>query len=406
MTDQTDCIIVGGGIGGSVLALSLGKKGRNVLVLEREIKTPTTVGRPEILSSFTLAFFKQLGMSEKILSDAAEPLSGLKLSHPKKGLLLELTPEDFKRNHVQPYTTDPARMRAILMEQACQQPTVQLQHGVEVTQLIKKGSQVIGVRAMAEGKEVEYRASLVVGDDGGRSRIRQELGIALTAKEFPVLFVAAGGPTLPELKNKIGQAWLNPCRINQGIFGGIFMPIPGNRSALVFLMKQKTYDRYKNNPALFYQEAKNLSPLCDPLEKYFSFPTQFGLFHRPFGHAATYVADGAALMGDAAHPVTPAGGQGANASISDAMALAQVTDAALKEKNFSAKRLSEYETLRRLANTRSLQFSVRGNQALNLLQLFPWLGIFAPALLRRVNNTPHLKNNFIQTVSRTFLSYP
>ncbi len=406
MTDPKDCIIVGGGIGGSVLALALGKKGRSVLMLEREMTTPTSAGRPEILSSFTLAFFKQLGIGKELLADAAEPLSGLKLFHPKKGLLLELTQEDFKRNQVQPHTTDPARTRAILMESACAQRGVQLQHGIEVTQLIKKNSQVIGVRAVKEGKEIEYYAPLVVGDDGGRSRIRQELGIGITIKEFPVIFVATAGPILPELKNKIGQAWIAPQQINHGIFGGIFMPIPGNRSALVFLMKQKSYDRYKNNPDRFYEEAKNLSPLCARLENAFSFPNQFGIFHRPFGHAATYVADGAALMGDAAHPVTPAGGQGANASIADAMALAQVADAALTEKNFSAKRLSEYETLRRSANTRSLQFSVRGNQALNLLQRFPWLGLFLPPLLHHVNKTPRLKNNFIQTFSRTFLSYP
>jgi len=42
------------------------------------------------------------------------------------------------------------------------------------------------------------------------------------------------------------------------------------------------------------------------------------------GHAPRYGAAGAVVMGDAAHPVSPAGGQGANMSIADARALAEL----------------------------------------------------------------------------------
>jgi 2-polyprenyl-6-methoxyphenol hydroxylase-like FAD-dependent oxidoreductase len=45
---------------------------------------------------------------------------------------------------------------------------------------------------------------------------------------------------------------------------------------------------------------------------------------RLWGHAKKYGIAGAMLMGDAAHPVSPAGGQGANMSVADATAMAEL----------------------------------------------------------------------------------
>jgi 2-polyprenyl-6-methoxyphenol hydroxylase-like FAD-dependent oxidoreductase len=53
-------------------------------------------------------------------------------------------------------------------------------------------------------------------------------------------------------------------------------------------------------------------------------------------------------MGDAAHPVSPAGGQGANMSIADARALAEI---AVRN---PSQLLEEYEYRRRKDNERSL----------------------------------------------------
>ena len=36
--ETADCVIVGGGIGGAVLALLLARKGRRVVVLEKELR--------------------------------------------------------------------------------------------------------------------------------------------------------------------------------------------------------------------------------------------------------------------------------------------------------------------------------------------------------------------------------
>ena len=54
------------------------------------------------------------------------------------------------------------------------------------------------------------------------------------------------------------------------------------------------------------------------------FPHDFVRIRRPWGHAPRYGGEGAILMGDAAHPVSPAGGQGANMSVANATVLAEL----------------------------------------------------------------------------------
>lgn len=406
MEANADCIIVGGGIGGAVLALALAEKGRRVFVLERSPKTPAIANRPEVLSSYTINFFKQLGVGEQMLEEAARPLKGIRFFHSKRGILFEFNEGDFVRNKVQPYYTDPARTRSLLIEKASAHDSVDLLHGIEVKELIRDKDSVIGVRAVQNDSQIEFRAPIVVGDDGGNSLIRREAGFSIQTKELPAVFVTTAGNRLPAMEEDIGQGWLQPRHLNKGILGGVFMPLPGNRCAVVFIMKEANFEKYKKGPESFYNEALELSPLCERLDLQFKFPNDFFMIHRPFGHASNYAGNGVAIMGDAAHPVTPVGGQGANASISDAMALSDIIESAIKEKNYSAKRLSEYETLRRQANSRALKFSRQANTNIRLLGMFPFLENILVPFTQHVNKTPRLKNRFIQAVSKTFLSYP
>ena len=69
------------------------------------------------------------------------------------------------------------------------------------------------------------------------------------------------------------------------------------------------------------------------------------------GQAERYGEPGVLLLGDAAHPVTPAGGQGANLSVNDAACLAQL----LLEAHPDVP--AEYERLRRPASASSRRSS-------------------------------------------------
>ena len=103
-------------------------------------------------------------------------------------------------------------------------------------------------------------------------------------------------------------------------------------------MPHKAWSRFQKEPAdVFYREAARVSPRAGDLRSTLSFPDNFFYHERPLGHAKQYVDHGAALIGDAAHPVTPVGGQGANMAIADAVALGETALEAFDRNDFSSR---------------------------------------------------------------------
>jgi 2-polyprenyl-6-methoxyphenol hydroxylase-like FAD-dependent oxidoreductase len=347
--------------------------------------------------------FDGLGVGGRIRDDAALPLKGLELYRAGGEGLIEFPEQEFREASVQPYSTDPGATRRLLLEKAAGH--VDVRRGIDVNALMREDGKITGVQGVCGDEPVQIRARLVVGDDGGHSIVRQGLGISLPTKDFPVDFLGATGTAGPWASAAIGQGWVNPAGIRQGIFAGLFLPLPGARVAMVFGVTPGAHERFKRLGAKAFQDA--VAALAPPMADFTGshvFPDDFAHIRRPFGHAPCYVADGAALIGDAAHPVTPAGGQGANMSVADAVVLAEVAHEALASGECSAAKLAVYETRRRAANERSLRFSARGAQFLHLLPAIPWAAQGAFALLKRVNRSPDTKRRFLQSVASAFRS--
>jgi 2-polyprenyl-6-methoxyphenol hydroxylase-like FAD-dependent oxidoreductase len=125
------------------------------------------------------------------------------------------------------------------------------------------------------------------------------------------------------------------------------------------------------------------------------FPQDFVRIRRPWGHAPRYGTEGAILIGDAAHPVSPAGGQGANMSVADACVLAEL--ALRNEPNL----LAEYERRRRPANERSMGPT---RVAARIVRVSEWVSpstIFL-SMVRWVARHPSLMRRAIQSFSSRF----
>ncbi len=397
-------MIAGGGIGGAVLALILGKAGKSVAILEKEI-APARIGRPEILALATFEIFDRLGAGRRLREESAIPIRGREIFLAGGELLHRYDSPDFQAENVQPFSVHPGKIREILIEEALRYPGVELFRGQEVTGMMRHKDRISGVRCL-DGSQ--WPASLVVGDDGGYSRVREALGISLRARSFPLGFLAASLPEIPGGKTGYGQIWLRPEALGekQGIFAALFIPQPGPLTSVIFLMTHGAWDHLREAPAEdFYREALRTSPRSAHLREKLSFPGDFFYHQRSYGHAECYGRDGAVLMGDAAHPVAPAGGQGANMAVADAQALGSAALEAFRLNDFSWNMLCAYEKTRRPANARSLRFSQWSGALLRSLQLVPAAApLLIPAVIRLLDHNAFLRKRFIQGVSHAFES--
>jgi 2-polyprenyl-6-methoxyphenol hydroxylase-like FAD-dependent oxidoreductase len=136
-------------------------------------------------------------------------------------------------------------------------------------------------------------------------------------------------------------------------------------------------------------------PGLDPAGSGSEFTARLHANQASVGHVARYGAPGAVIMGDAAHSVSPAGGQGANMSVADAVVLAELM--LRGEPNLVA----EYERRRRPANERSLGPTRFAHTALGLPGwIFP--NLCRRGLLRWLGRHPGPVQRTLRSVSALF----
>ena len=383
-----DFIIVGGGISGAVLANLLGRQGRRAVVLEREAG-PVNRVRPEVLWPATADVLRSL-LPKEWEADWGLPLRGIR-AFERGRMLLDLDAEVFRQAGIQPLSTDPDRSRELLLRQA----QAEVRRGVEVLSLLKEGARVVGVRCrnVADDREEDLRARWTVGDDGGRSLVRQQCGIELPARPFALKIFTFAFRWPNSLPAATVHVWLNPRQRKTGIVALGCIPLPRDEGVGLIPVRPWALDDHQRFDeslrALAGSEPAIAMVLADRQSA-----EKLNLVYPHWGHAEKYGVPGAVLLGDAAHPVTPAGGQGANMAVADAVALAELASES------GDGLLERYEKRRRPANERSVSISRRATRALSLpAWTVDWL---LPGAVRWVNRSPHRFVRFARHFATAF----
>jgi 2-polyprenyl-6-methoxyphenol hydroxylase-like FAD-dependent oxidoreductase len=339
---KSDFVVSGGGIGGAVLAELLARAGKRVVVLEKNLRAPTWT-RPEIFWPVTADFLATL-----ITRDVFAPIDAFDIHDGRR--VDELVPaEALLEARVRPSSADPNVVRELLLERA----TFEVKRGVEVVSLLREDERgealrIGGVRAreVDTGREFDVSAAWTIGDDGVRSAVREGCAIGVDLRMFPVDFLCFG-PLWPEgLSPSRVRLWANRGRTRSGILGLGAVPLPGGRGTGLVLALPRAFEDPR--AAEDWQRFLAGDPLLAAIVGDRSFPGDFTRVRRPWGHAERYGVDGALLLGDAAHPVSPAGGQGASMAVADARALAEILLSGEPDP------VATFERRRRAANARSL----------------------------------------------------
>lgn len=169
----TDVIIVGAGVAGSALAYTLGKDGRRIHVIERDLSEPDRIVG-ELLQPGGYLKLIELGLQDCVEGIDAQSIFGYALFKEGKDTKVAYPLENHHAD-IAGRSFHNGRFIQRMREKAASLPTVRLEQGT-VLSLIEKDGVVKGVKYKSTaGTELETFAPLTVVCDGCFSNLRRSL---------------------------------------------------------------------------------------------------------------------------------------------------------------------------------------------------------------------------------------
>jgi 2-polyprenyl-6-methoxyphenol hydroxylase-like FAD-dependent oxidoreductase len=358
---EASCCVVGGGPAGMMLGYLLARAGVDVMVLEKHADFSRDF-RGDTIHPSTLDLMSELGVLDEFL----------RLPHTQASQLGVVIGQ--KTFNLLDFGHLPTRCKFMAMmpqwdflnfiaTKAKRYPMFRLKMNTGVTDVLKRGNKIVGLRATTEQGEVEVLADLIVACDGRHSTVRRQAGMGV--REFGVTIdvlwfrLPKGAdvqqPSLGYIRDgrilltiDRGDYWQCGSIIPKGEFEEI--EAQGLEAFRERIAHTAPILRSVVNELRDWEQVKLLSVRMDRLERWY----------RP----------GLLCIGDAAHAMSPAGGVGVNYAIQDAVAAANLLASKLRQGDVS---LAE---LRRVQRRR--EWPVRLMQAMQAMQMATYGRAYRP----------------------------
>jgi 2-polyprenyl-6-methoxyphenol hydroxylase-like FAD-dependent oxidoreductase len=323
---NTDVLIVGAGPTGLTLATALAVRGIRATVVDRQAAGANT-SRAAVVHARTLEVLEQIGVVDRLVS------LGIRAHRftirDRDRVLVLVRFDDLPTRY--PYTLmiSQAVTEAVLLERFTELGG-QVLRGRAVMDLAQDDQ---GVTATMEDG-AQLRARYLVGADGMNSTIRERAGIGFHGGSYGESFSLADVRMTGAVPSDEVILYFSPTGLV------VVAPLPGGVHRIV-----ATVDSAPEHPDVDYVQA--LLDARGPereraIVKEVVWGSRFRVHHRVVD---TYRAGRIVLAGDAAHVHSPAGGQGMNTGIQDALALAEALAIALTCGNEEP--LNTYNSIRR-----------------------------------------------------------
>lgn len=307
MAAPLDVLVVGGGPTGLALAAQLRAYGTRFRVVDRSLDR-VRESRALAIQPRTLEALAGFGVTDELVA-RGNPAMRLRMHLPRRVVSLRLFDIGLS-DTAYPFLLflSQAETESVLAGQLAARGVV-IERGTELVRLEEKDAYVVCRLRGPDGSEETVQARYVVGCDGAHSTVRAQAGIGFEGYAYPQTFLLAD----------LEVDGLEPDAVHTYLAGNgmlFFFPLgspatwrmlamrpPDARAEVTVSLLEETVGRYTDDRLA----------LRDPV-----WMTDFRLHNRG---AARYRAGRCFLAGDAAHIHSPAGAQGMNTGIQDALNL-------------------------------------------------------------------------------------
>jgi 2-polyprenyl-6-methoxyphenol hydroxylase-like FAD-dependent oxidoreductase len=339
ITEQTDVAVVGAGGGGAVLALALAQKGIKTIVLDQAQGPPKGL-RGEILQPNGQQVLDRLGVLQSLPADATRSVRHFHFCRAGGTRLCSIDYGDLPAPFNRAIVTLPNVAHHAIIDAVNKQSSVNLRYGTSFAGLIMEGERIVGLTAQGPDGIRTIQAKLVVGADGAFSKVREALKIPADVHLYPEGYLIA----IVESEEPVTESFYY---VGHKQILGLF-PATGKKVYLFYMIPGGSYESAKQRGIPALQQAwATIAPQFAALFRNLTDWNQTAYMPTGRVRTPTWVADGAALIGDAAHAMNPHASQGRMQAMIDAMTLADLIPSCLADGDCSANRLKAYELTRR-----------------------------------------------------------
>jgi 2-polyprenyl-6-methoxyphenol hydroxylase-like FAD-dependent oxidoreductase len=321
-----NAIVVGAGPAGALLAYLLAQRGVPVTLLERQTDFAREF-RGEILMPSGIAAMREAGLRQQFDALPNLPVGVAELYRGERRLVT--IPVD--RLDPRPRVVPQPAMLEMLVAEAAKFSGFKFERGVTVRDLIYEKDRVVGIHVDTLEGPRDFRGDFVIACDGRTSAIRKraELPQDRIMQGFDVVWAHLPGqfPDGLTARGYIGSGHLL-----------ITYPSPEGHTQIGWVIDKGTFGDIKKMGERWVDE---LAPHVSPdLKKYLA--ANKSRMAHPFlldvicDRLREWTAPGLLLIGDAAHPMSPVGGQGINVALRDAVVTANHLGRALKLRSDAA----------------------------------------------------------------------
>jgi 2-polyprenyl-6-methoxyphenol hydroxylase-like FAD-dependent oxidoreductase len=316
----TSVVIVGAGPAGALLSFLLAREGVEVLLLERQTDFAREF-RGEVLMPSGFGMFARAGLGAAFEAVPQRPVEAVEVWRAGRRLFA-VEVRGIAGDDAVPRVVSQPLMLEMLVREAGRFPSFRIERGAVLRDLLLEGGRVAGVVAEVGGVRREFRGDLVVGADGRFSvaRARSGLVAARDPQAFDVVWCKVPAPPA------WGAAAATRVYVGRAHFA-VAIPTPDDRLQIGWILSKGSFGevRRRGMDAWLEDLARHVSPeLGAHLLEHRGDAAHPFLLSVVSDRVPRWSLPGLLLLGDAAHAMSPVGGQGLNMALRDATAAGRI----------------------------------------------------------------------------------